>query len=158
MTATLTPERVFLDAGIAKIASRLARCQFAYVPGDTATSSGGPFASGLFRRGDIEIGLIVRNRNTFGCPNYTVGSGFAGHDAVMDALGARGRARLVPGPWPTFVASDGSDVFDAFADDLEQFLFPVLTRSEEQFRAALTKAVRDRLERLGFRPAEGHSA
>jgi hypothetical protein len=158
MTIATGAERAFLDAGAARIAPTLARSGFTYVPGDTAPSSGGPVAVGYFRRGDFEIGLIVRNQRALGCPNYSVGAGFAGHDDLMNTLGAQGNSRLVPGPWPTYVASDGSDVFDALAADLERFLIPVLMRSEEEFRTALAKTIGERLDRLGFPPGNGHSA
>jgi len=158
VTTASRSERAFLDAGVARIAPSLARYGFTYVPGDTASSSGGPFAVGYFRRGDFEIGLIVRNQRGLGCPNYSVGTGFAGHCDLMDTLGAQGSSHLIPGPWPTYVSADGSDVFEALAADLERFLIPVLMRSEEEFRAGLAKTIGERLDRLGIRPSKGHSA
>jgi hypothetical protein len=156
----LSPERVFLDAGAAKVLPVLTLHGFEYVPGDAGVSSGGSFATSSFRRGAFEIGLIVRHRAALGCPNYSVGEGFAGHHDLIAALGAAGTERLISGPWPSFVDRDGTDAFEALSADLEQVILPALTRSEASFRLALANAVHEHQGRLGFGPraSRGHSA
>ena len=157
---SLTAERVFLDAGAAKVLPVLTPHGFEYVPGYVGVSSGGSFATGSFRGGAFEIGLIVRNRAALGCPNYSVGEGFAGHDDLIAALGAAGTERLISGTWSSFIAREGTDAFEALSADLEQIILPALTRSEATFRLALANAVDEHHGRLGFGPraSRGHSA
>lgn len=103
-------------------------------------SSGGSFAVGFFRRGPLEIGLIVRNRNELGCPNYFAGKGYAGHDDMIWALGADGKEQLVAGEWLSFQARSGGDAFDALRHDLENIILPALDDSEVQFLESLAHA------------------
>ena len=156
----LTAERTFLDAGAAKLLPVLTPHGFDYVPRDSGVSSGGSFATSSFRRGALEVGLIVRNGAVLGCPNYSVGQGFGGHDDLIASLGAAGREKLISGPWPSFVGREGADAFEALSADLEQIILPALTRSEASFRRALAKAVQEHQGRLGFGPrvSRGHSA
>jgi hypothetical protein len=61
-------ERATLTAGIEKLRPSLGARRFEYSAGDDAVSSGGSFAVGFFRRGPLEIGLIVRNRTELKSP------------------------------------------------------------------------------------------
>jgi len=54
-------ERQRLEDGLQAIRSLLESRGFAYSAGSEAESSGGPFATSMFRRGPLEIGFIVRN-------------------------------------------------------------------------------------------------
>jgi len=80
---------------------------FRYEPGDGGNSSGGSFASAAFRRGDLEIGLIVRGQGELGCPNYSRGKGYAGHEDVFGALGHEGEERLVLSGFISYADRDG---------------------------------------------------
>ncbi|MFN8177509.1 MAG: hypothetical protein U0167_06265 [bacterium] len=103
-------------------------------------SSGGAFAAGWFRRGDLEIGLIVRDRCQLGCPNYSEGRGHAGHHDLFWALGRDGEARLVPGAFLSCASRDGGDPFLALETDLIDVILPALESSEPDFRNAIARA------------------
>jgi hypothetical protein len=143
-------EGVFLAAGVNAVRALLESRGFRYEASSSATSSGGPFAAGYFRRPDLEIGLIVRNGARLGCPNYSAGGGYAGHGDLVAALGAAGREHLIEGPHLDFVSRNGEPAFDSFRADLETFILPALDRSAEQFHASLAAAVRTGQARLGF--------
>jgi hypothetical protein len=115
-------------------------------------SSGGPFAVAFFRRGRLEIGLIVRHRMALGCPNYSAGAGYAGHDDLVWALGATGKEQLVAGEWLSFKARDCNDPFDALRHDLESIVLSALDESEVQFLASLQRAVDRARASLGLPP------
>jgi hypothetical protein len=141
-------ERRTLDAGVEKLRPSLNARGFEYSTGDHAVSSGGPFAVGFFRRGDIEIGLIVRSKTALGCPNYSAGHGYAGHEDLISALGADGRQDLVSGEWPSFQSRGGGDPFDALRHDLEHIILPAFDESEVRFRASLARACERARERF----------
>ena len=143
-----TAEREFLCAGIEKLRAVLEMVGFRYEPGDVGVSCGGAFAAGFFRRGDLEIGLIVRSRNELGTPNYTQGHGYASHEDLFRELGHDGEARLVPGDFPSHVARDGSDPFDALEGDLRNTILPALSASEVDFREAIARAHRKHMDEL----------
>lgn len=132
----------FFERGIAAVRGTFAERGFKYLPGTRATASAGPFATGSFRKADLEIGLIVRNTNQLGCPNYSVGRGCAGHEDVMWALGHAGSEQLVAGQHLEFVARNGGDPFTALAADLETFIFPAFDRSEQDFHRIVDAAVK----------------
>jgi hypothetical protein len=113
-------------------------------------SSGGAFQAATFRRGALEVGLVVRNGNALGCPNYSYGAGYVGHEDVIAALGRLGEERLVPGQYLAYKARDGGDPFDALYFDLREIILPVLDRSEDDFRLAIDKALRQLRERRGW--------
>jgi hypothetical protein len=142
-----TDESVFLSAGVERLRPLLEGVGFSYQPGDEAASSGGPFATGFFRRGDLEIGLIVRDRNRLGCPNYSVGHGYAGHADLLWALGRDGQGRLVEG-FTSYAATDGGDPFLAFEADLRDIILPALKESEVNFRRAVARAHRKFQDKL----------
>jgi hypothetical protein len=85
-----------------------------------------------------------------GCPNYSNGSGYAGHDDIVEALGHAGQEHLVPGDSLAFRARDGGDAFDALQSDFERIILPAFDRSEKDFRAAVDSAVRRLRERRGW--------
>jgi hypothetical protein len=140
-----------MDAGVEKLRALLTAHGFDYDAGHDGSASGGPFAISYFRRGSLEIALIVRNRTELGCPNYSEGKGFAGHSDMVWALGYEGKAQLVSGEWLSFVAKDGGNPFDALRADLELLVLPALQESESTFRLALRRAVKKFQESLGFR-------
>lgn len=131
----------FFDRGIAAVRGGFTERGFTYSPGPRATASAGPFATATFRRGDLEIGLIVRNTNQLGCPNYSLGRGYAGHQDVVWALGHSGSEQLVAGEELEFVARNGGDPFAALSTDLETLIFPAFDRSEKDFHRAVAAAV-----------------
>ena len=139
-----------LSSGVALLSPQFEQRRFAYVAGDVATSSGGPFAAGFFRRDDIEVGLIVRNRHELGCPNYSVSKGYAGHTELVSTLGRAGEEQLIHGGGLKYVARHGGDPFIALQNDLESIVLAALDRSEEAFRESLALAVKLAHARLGF--------
>lgn len=130
------------ERGIAAVHSGFAMRGFTYSPGTRATASAGPFANATFRKADLEIGLIGRNTNQLGCPNYSVGRGYAGHGDVIWALGRAGTEQLIAGQGLEFVARDGGDPFAALSADLETLIFPAFDRSEQAFRGIIDAAVK----------------
>lgn len=102
-------------------------------------SSGGAFATVVFRRTPLELGIIVRGV-VLGCPNYSVGSGYVGHDGLIEALGRAGDEQLIAGVGLSFRARDGGDPVDALCTDLKRIILPVLDASEDDFRAAIAAA------------------
>jgi len=146
--ARQSDESAFLSAGVEKLRPLLEEQGFQYDPGHTGVSSSGPFATGHFRRGDVEIGLIVRHRNELGSPNYSEGRGYAGHEGLFWALGRDGEARLVPGEYDSYIAGDGGNPFDALETDLRGVILPALRTSEVDFRSAIARAYRRFQDRL----------
>src|SRR5947209_16990090 len=94
----------FICHGMARLGPLLEDAGFRSEQGGEGVASGGSFATGFFRRGSLEIGLIVRGSNRFGCPNYSEGNGYAGHDDMMWALGRESDAQLIPGTLLEYVA------------------------------------------------------
>src|SRR4051812_16850337 len=95
--------RTYLEAGVKQfLAPVLRRNGFAYEPGDYGLGHV-PYATCAFRRRSLEIGLIARlgfeNGPNLGCPNYSFGRGYAGHTALVWAVGHAGAERLVRGDY-----------------------------------------------------------
>lgn len=130
----------YLEIGVAKLRPLLVADGFKYYSGDQAASSGGSFATGFFRKGNLEIGLIVRNRKQLGCPNYSEGHGYAGHTDLFSALGRQEEQNLVAGDYLSYQAKDGGDPFDALFTDFEQVILPALRKSPIDFSAAISRA------------------
>ena len=143
------PERTYFAAGVEKLRSALVTRGFVSESEAPAVSSAGIVAVGYFRKNDIEIGLIVRSESRLGCPNYTLGHGYAGHADLVWALGHAGQEQLVEGEWLAYVARSGGDPFGALRADLEHIVLPTLDRSEAEFRAAVAAAVQRAQSRLG---------
>jgi hypothetical protein len=135
-------EQEALRRGVQRLTPTLTAHGFQYTDGDQAVSSGGPFAVGFFRRGPLELGLIIRSRDRLGCPNYSVGHGYAGHGSLVWALGADGTERLIEVEHVHMKDRDGGDGFDALLEDLETIILPTLCASEDRFRDALDCARR----------------
>jgi len=79
-----------------------------------------------------------------------VGQGFAGHQDLIAELGHAGEEQLVPGSDLSYVGKDDQNPFDALIADLQEFIVPLIEKSEESFLAALGRAVARHHERLGF--------
>lgn len=141
-------EREALRRGAQKLLPTLTAHGFQYTEGDQAVSSGGPFAVGVFRRGQLELGMIVRSGDRLGCPNYSVGQGYAGHGSLVWALREDGNERPVEDEHVHMKDRDGGDGFDALLQDLETIILPALRASEESFFAALDRASRKDLNPL----------
>lgn len=124
---------------MAKLASLFEARGFVTGGIEEGTSSGGAFATVTCRRGALEIGLIVRG-DELGCPNYSDGSGFVGHDDMIGALGCAGEQELVSGHGLGYGAWYGGDAFDALRSDLECIILPVLDASEVAFLSAIAAA------------------
>jgi hypothetical protein len=150
----LKRNRAALEAGVRTVEGPLVDLGFSYEPDVAGTSSRGSFATGRFRRGNIEIGLIVRQGH-FGGPSYGVGGLFADHGELIAVLGLKGRERLIAGKRANYVARDGTDAFAALRLDLEELILPALIRSEPEFRAAVVNVANALARRLGMpeRPA-----
>jgi hypothetical protein len=144
------PELTSLNAGLEKLRPLLSSDHFQLNHGNDGISSGGSFAVAFFRRGILEISLIVRNKTELGCPNYSEGNGYAGHNDLISALGHEGREQLVAGGGTSYVAKGGGDPFDALRSDLEQFVLPPFRASENGFNIALAQAVQKFHKKLGF--------
>jgi len=151
-------EAKYLSSGITSLRGLMTAYGFKYSSGTTATSSGGAFANGFFRRGTLEIGLVVRNGDELGCPNYTTGDGYAGHEDLIWALGSAGTEALVPakphagvfvGPL-SYVNREGGDAFAALGLDLERIILPSLGRSESEFYDSLARAVKKGQSEIGL--------
>ncbi|RYG87658.1 MAG: hypothetical protein EON58_20560 [Alphaproteobacteria bacterium] len=141
-------EREFLRYGVLKLRPILAPAGFMYFSGEVAVSSGGPFATATFRRRNLEIGLIVRDRDSLGCPSYFEGDGYAGHSDLIEALGMKGKAHLVPGDQVAYRSADGGDPFDALLADLQEVILPALERSHAAFSSAIVRAHAKWLDQL----------
>lgn len=102
-------------------------------------SSGGPFSSATFRRNSVELGFIVRGA-ALGCPNYSIGHGYVGHENVLWALGRAGDKRLVRGAGLEYRDRLGGDAIDALCNDLEHLVLPALEASAQQFALAVERA------------------
>jgi len=145
-------ERTVLARGIEKIRGILEARGFHYAPGDQSVSSGGSFAVGFFRRGDLEIGLIVRSGGALGCPNYSEQRDCAGHEELIQEIDPSAEAQLVAGEFVHFRSRVGGDAFDALRVDLETVILPALDASDAEFRQALRRAVNVGRLRIGLPP------
>lgn len=136
----------FLEARVGKLRALFTLYGFEYGWGG-GVSSGGPFGTGYFRRGKLEISLIVRG-DQLGCPCYAEGKGGADHTNMFWALGRAGEAQLIPGEFISYKAKDGGDAFDALFADFEQVILPALQESPENFSAAIARARKKFLDEL----------
>ena len=143
-----SPDAKALVAGVELLEPLLKKTGFSYRAGDSAASSGGPFASGFFIRGDIELGMIVRNEGRMGVPNYSRGHGYASHHRVLAALGVEEKSMLIQPDHFAYSAKNGGNTFQALYEDLRDLIIPVLERSEDEFCAAIDTAVKEFQERL----------
>ena len=132
-----------LEAGIDLMKENLSSAGFSIELGDVGNSSGGPFASACFRRGDLEIRVIVRGGSRMGLPNYSVGKGYAGHTDLVRRLGKGGTEQLISASFQECVGRQGQEPFQAFKEDIDRIILPALRRSEERFFAALLEAYED---------------
>ncbi len=145
MTQALSREQIELQTGVDRLDRVLRPLGFEY-----GVSSGGPFAVATFRRGSLEIGVIVRNGSQLGCPNYSVGNGYAGHQDLIAELGHGSEELLIPGPHLSYIGKSNLDAFEALGRDLEAYVVPALVKSEHAFEDAVRRAVGAAHKRLGF--------
>ena len=139
-----------MEGGIELIQELLRSYGFERYPSDDdGVSSGGRYAACESRREDLALGLIVRHEGKLGCPNYSEGNGYAGHQEVIRHLGRAGSERLVAGEFLSFEDRLGGDPFDALMYDLEQVLLPILQASESEFRGAIRAAHLEFMRSLG---------
>jgi len=108
---------------------------------DDGTASNGTFANVTFRRADFEFGLIVRHGDKLGCPNYSYGGGYVGHDDVIRQLGRSGDEALIPNDSTEYRARNGGNAIDALRADLERFILPALDTSEHDFADTIHRAL-----------------
>ena len=121
--ADLSPETTTLKTGITVLMPVLSLHGFSHDAEDSGSSPGGRFATVTFKRNNLEIGLIVRSKSKLGCPNYTLGHGYAGHARVMAEINTDCNPKLIPDDFISYHAVDGSDPFDALKSDLETYFF-----------------------------------
>ena len=140
--ADLSPETTTLKTGITVLMPVLSLHGFSHDAEDSGSSSGGRFATVTFKRNNLEIGLIVRSKSKLGCPNYTLGHGYAGHARVMAEINTDCNPKLIPDDFIAYHAVDGSDPFDALKSDLETYFFPLLSNDSDALDAAITRAAR----------------
>jgi hypothetical protein len=138
--AEQSPEFITLNDGIAKLMPLLSTHGFSRESPDLGSSSAGRFAAVTLKRDNLEIGLIVRFGTKLGCPNYTLGNGYAGHARVMMELNPECQPKLVPDDSISYCAVDGSDPFDALKFDLETYLLPILSNDSDGLNAAVARA------------------
>lgn len=74
-----------LRAGVSEVSRVIAAHGFSFVFGESGNSSGGPFASGYFVRGNRRLELHVREN--LGLVSYHLGSHSASHEYYMKELG-----------------------------------------------------------------------
>jgi hypothetical protein len=145
------PERQVLEAALMKIDPILRAHGFQLQPADAGVSSGGQFATVRYLHESLELGLIVRDGNQLGCPNYSAGKGYAGHNDLVRSLDHAGTEHLIPAAEGlSYQARVGGSPFDALQHDLEEIILPALVASEARFLAALAEAVAIHHARLGF--------
>jgi hypothetical protein len=132
-----TKPQARLRAGIQVVASVLTPHGFSFVFRKSANSSGGPFASGEFVRGDRRLELHVREG--LGLVRYHLGSHSASHEYYMKELGVWPRC-----DYPGF-AEDPTDPFARLAHDLSfagEFISGdarLLLQASERERAAIAE-------------------
>ena len=143
----MNAESKILRAGVAKLTPALGRSGFHVDWGDEGVSSGGSFATCFFRKGAVEIGLIVRAPGELGCPNYSIGDGYAGHGDLLWALGHAGEGKLVSGDFLSYHAVDGGDPFDALLHDLITFVLAAYA-SPGHLENAITRAHKKGMDAL----------
>jgi len=146
----VSSEQQTLREGVERLEQVLRSHGFTHTLQEPGISSGGPFAVAEFRRGTLSLGLIVRNKDQLGCPNYSVGQGFAGHQDLIAELGHAGEEQLVPGSDLSCVGKEDQNPIDALIADLQAFIVPSMEKPDESFLAALRRAVARHHERLGF--------
>lgn len=122
---------------------------------EAGVASAGPFAAVTFRRGTIELGLIVRDKARLGGPTYSAGAGYVGHTELVHALDRNRRAKLVEDEWVHFKAADGGDAFEALRADLAEVVLPAVTDDEERFRAVLAAEFSRRMASWGVPGFQG---
>jgi len=140
MTQALSREQIELQTGVGRLDRVLRPLGFEYSLGSPGVSSGGPFAVATFRRRSLEIGVIVRNGNQLGCPNYSVGNGYAGHQDLIAQLGHGSEELLIPGPHLSYIGKNNLDAFEALGRDLEAYVVPALLESEHAFEDGITSS------------------
>ena len=122
-----------IEAGRAILDPILSPHGFRFEPGPSGPSSGGPFASGLFVRGEWR--LEFHYRHGLGMVTYHMGEAEVTHERYMEAvLGKRGQSR-----YPGF-SSDPLDAFRDLASDLQIHGQAFLTGSSTAFRTAVERA------------------
>lgn len=137
-----SPELTTLRSGIAKLMPLLSLHGFLYDLDTSGSSSGGRYAAVTLKRNNLEIGLIVRSQTKLGCPNYSLGHGYAGHASVMTEIDSECKPRLACDEFHSYIAVDGGDPFDALKSDLERYFLPLLSNDPDALDAAITRAVR----------------
>jgi hypothetical protein len=136
----LTLEQQTMNAGVAKLMPLFSAHGFILASSDTGISSGGRFATATFRKGNLQIGLIVRFGSELGCPNYSERNGYADHGGLISTIDPGAEPRLVPNGPISYRAVDSGDPFDALMDDLEQTILPALKRDPAGFSMSLAQA------------------
>jgi hypothetical protein len=86
---------VYLAQGAELLKPKLGEAGYCFTITDTARGSGGPFAEGVFKRGDQEIRLRVRH-DALGGVAYRAGADEWSHSDYMRAIG-RGKEAQYPG-------------------------------------------------------------
>jgi hypothetical protein len=135
-----------LRAGVVAVAEVLAPHGFTFRFRESGNSSGGPFASGEFVRGDRRLELHVRE--SLGLVRYHLGSHSARHEHYMKELGVWPRCE-----YPDF-PNDALDPFARLAHDLSfagEFMSGdarLLLRASERERGAI--AERDGRDLQGY--------
>ena len=114
------------NSGLAILNETMAEHRFELVQGGSGNSSGGRFASAVFRRGDRS--LEVNFRYALGMVSYHLGKASLSHDDFM--LSVLGK------PWASHYPGFSNDPLDGFRhlrEDLEQFASDFLLGSDTAF-------------------------
>lgn len=135
-----TDEQRFLEAGVARLIPLLSAHGFVRAESEAGRAHS-YFATTTFRRGTLEIGLIVRDKNRLGCPAYSAGDGYVGHTELLQALDPEREAALVLDEFVHFKAADSGDPFEALRADLAEVVLPAIANDETGFRRILTAEV-----------------
>jgi hypothetical protein len=117
--------------------------------GDAGVSSSGSFANGFYKRGPIEIGLIMRG-DALGSPNYGYQGHSASHDELVEALGRTDGVLRFDRRFDHWklVTVDGRPILDALVSDLEAIIVPTILENPTAYTEAIGEARTRRMRDL----------
>ena len=128
-----------LRIGARELAPFLEPHGFEFVQTNAGPSSGGPFASGKYRRGDRRLALHVRG--SLGLVTYHVGGSQLTHTDLTRAV----RAVAGPNAFPEYpgFSDDPLDGFRHLGKDIRRFAQAFTTETNEDFAALVDWVARN---------------
>jgi len=122
-----------LDRGCKLLQSFLSKHGFAFLPLATGPSSGGPFASAEFKRGDRRLELHFRD--SLGMVTYHLGPRSVTHEEYMLSVLGNPYASRYPG-----FSDDPLDAFRGLSEDLMEHCNEFLEGTDEAFLSRIEDA------------------